>query len=112
VNAEQVARNDAIYRAANERIKSAAEEYEVTGPIPFICECADPGCRDVLLLTMADDEEIRANPRHFVNLPGHDGLAREHVETVRAAPGYIVVEKIGRAGEVVQELDPRQAQHG
>jgi hypothetical protein len=47
-----------------------------------------------------------------VNLPGHDGLAREHVETVRAAPGYIVVEKIGRAGEVVQELDPRQAQHG
>ena len=112
MNAEQVARNDATYRAANERIKSAAEEYEATGPIPFICECADPECRDVLLLTMSEYQEIRANPRHFVNLPGHDELAAEYVETVRAAPGYIVVEKIGRAGEVVQELDPRQARHG
>jgi len=34
------------------------------------------------------------------------------VETVRRAPGYLVVEKVGRAGEIVQELDPRQAQRG
>jgi hypothetical protein len=61
---------------------------------------------------MSEYEEIRANPRRFVNLAGHDQLAAEHVETVRAAPGYIVVEKIGRAGEVVHELDPRPAQHG
>jgi hypothetical protein len=112
VDAEQVARNDAIYREANERIESAAEEYEVAGPIPFICECADPKCRDVVLLTMPEYEEIRANPTHFVNLPGHERLAADHVETVRRAPGYLVVEKVGRAGEIVQELDPRQAQRG
>jgi len=112
MDAEQVARNDAIYRDANERIKSAAEEYEVGGPIPFICECADPECRSVVLLTMSEYEEIRAQPTHFLNLPGHDEIAAGHTETVRTAPSYIVVEKIGRAGEVVEELDPRQARHG
>jgi hypothetical protein len=111
VNAEQVARNDAVFRDANERIKSAAEEYEVGGAIPFICECADPERRGVVLLTMSEYEEIRAQPTHFLNLPGHDGIAVEHTEIVRAAPGYIVVEKIGRAGDVVEELDPRHARH-
>src|SRR5262249_59162763 len=85
----------AIYRDANERIKSAAEEYEVGGPIPFICECADPECRSVVLLTMSEYEEIRAQPNHFLNLPGHDEIAAGHTETVRTAPSYIVVEKSG-----------------
>jgi hypothetical protein len=112
VDAEQVARNDAVYRDANERIKRAAEEYDVTGPLPFICECADPECRSVVLLTMSEYEEIRAHPAHFVNLPEHAEGAQGHAEIVRTAHGYIVVEKIGQAGEVVEELDPRQARDG
>ena len=82
MNAEQVARNDAVYREANERIRSAAVECGVNGQVPFICECADPECRAILLLTLPEYEEIR------------------------------VVEKIGRAAEIVEELDPRQTQHG
>jgi hypothetical protein len=112
VNADQVARNDAIYRDANERIKRAAEEYDVSGPLPFICECADPECRSVVLLTMSEYEEIRGHPAHFLNLPGHAEGAEQHAEIVRTARGYIVVEKTGQAGEVAEGLDPRQARHG
>ena len=72
MEAEQVARNDAIYRAANERIEAAAEEYEVAGPIPFICECADATCTNVVLLTLTQYERIRGHPTHFLNLPGHE----------------------------------------
>ena len=112
MDADQVARNDAIYRDANERIKRAAEDYDVSGPLPFICECADPECRRVVLLTMAEYEEIRAYPTHFLNLPGHAEGALEHAEIVRKADDYIVVEKVGQAGEVVEELDPRESRRG
>ena len=112
MDAEQVARNDAIYRDANERIKSAAEEYEVGGPIPFICECADPECRSVVLLTMSEYEEIRAQPTHFLNLPGHDRDRGRAYRDRADGASYIVVEKIGRAGDVVEELDRRQARRG
>jgi hypothetical protein len=107
VEAEQVARNDAIYRAANERIEATAEEYAVAGPIPFICECADTTCTDVVLVTLTQYERIRAHPTHFLNLPGHELPAKEHVDVVRREPAYVVVEKQGRAAEIVRELDPR-----
>ena len=84
----------------------------MSGPLPFICECADPDCRTVVLLTMSEYEEIRAHPTYFLNLPKHAEGAEEHAETVRTDPGYIVVEKIGQAGEIVEGLDPRQARHG
>lgn len=112
MDADQVARNDAIYRDANERIKRAAEDYDVSGPLPFICECADPECRGVVLLTMAEYEEIRGHPTHFLNLPGHAEGADHYAVTVRKADGYIVVEKVGQAGEVAEGLDPREARHG
>jgi hypothetical protein len=107
VEAAQVARNDAIYRAANERIEAVAQGYEVAGPIPFICECADTTCTAVVLLTLAQYERIRAHPTHFLNLPGHELPANEHVDVVRREPAYLVIEKKGRAAEIVRELDPR-----
>jgi hypothetical protein len=107
VEADQVARNDAIYRAANERIEAAAEEYAVAGPIPFICECADATCTNIVLLTLTQYERIRAHPTHFLNLPGHELPAKEHVDVVHREPSFVVVEKKGRAAEIVKELDPR-----
>lgn len=101
-----MARNDARYREANERIEAAAENYSVSGPIPFICECADPRCTAVVMLTLQEYERIRAEPTHFLNLPGHE-LADGHVRVVRRQPGHLVVEKLGRAAEIVRKLDPR-----
>jgi hypothetical protein len=105
VDAEQVAKNNARYREANERIQSAAEEYTISGPIPFICECADPRCTAVVLLPLHDYERIRAEATHFLTLPGHE--EKGHVQVVRREAAYLVVEKRGPAAEIVEELDPR-----
>ena len=58
---ERIARNQATFRAANERIGAAAGVYDVATPVPFICECADPICTEVVLLELDQYEEIRSD---------------------------------------------------
>jgi hypothetical protein len=53
----------------------------------------------------AEYERIRSAPTHFVVLPGHEIPAVERV--VERTGGYVVVKKLGHAGEVAQETDPR-----
>jgi hypothetical protein len=105
--AERIARNDALFREANERIREKAEEYEVQITVPFICECADPMCRDIVRLGLDEYREIRRNPRYFLNIPGHESVAGGNIEVVDRRDGHLVVEKIGRAGEVAEALDRR-----
>jgi hypothetical protein len=109
VEAEEVARNGAIFRNANERIQEAARELEHEGPVPFICECADPGCRRIVSMTLGEYERIRAHATHFLIAPDHDRVAPEHIEVVAERPGYVVVAEIGEAAEVAAKLDSRSA---
>jgi hypothetical protein len=107
VTQERVARNDAIFREANEGIQEAASTYDVLEQIPFICECADGKCRELLVLSMDEYEEIRGNPRHFLNAPGHVRAGQGAAEVVDERGRYTIVEKTGYAGEIVERLDPR-----
>jgi hypothetical protein len=107
MEAEQVARNDAVFREANERIEEVARDLDHDDRVPFICECADPGCRKVVSMTLGEYERIRADSTHFLIAPNHDRVAPEHVEIVEKQPGYVVVAKIGAAAEVATELDAR-----
>ena len=76
--------------------------------MPFICECAEPSCREVVRLTLAAYREVRGDPRHFVNVPGHQVAAGAAGRVVAQHDGYVVVEKIGYAGQVAEELDTRE----
>ena len=104
LSAERIAKNDATFRAANEKVAAAAEDYELSGRVPFICECAEPSCTDVFLVDLDDYRDVRSHPRRFLNVPGHQGLM------VSAGAGvvledrgtYLVVEKTGRAGEIAE----------
>jgi hypothetical protein len=107
VTQERVARNDAIFREANEGIQEAASKYDLLEQVPFICECADGDCRELIVLSMDEYEEIRGNPRHFLNAPGHVRAAQGAAEVVNDRGRYTIVEKKGYAGELVEELDPR-----
>ncbi len=104
---ERIARNDAIFRAANEDIRESAVEQEFHGLVPFICECAEETCTDIVQLTLSEYEDVRAHPRHFFNAWGHDAAAQGTVDVVNQRDRYVVVEKRGRAGEVAEELDER-----
>lgn len=107
VDAEQVARNDAIFRDANEGIERAARQLGGAERVPFICECVDLSCREVLRLTLSEYEDIRSSPVRFVVAAGHELDETELEQVIARRPGYVVVEKQGEAAPIAAELDPR-----
>lgn len=75
-------------RASNDRIASAAtaHRFDDETPVPFICECADPRCGELLRLTL---DGLRAARRRgcTVTAPSH----AEPGATVYPEPGYWLV---------------------
>ena len=108
-SAERVARNDAAFRQANEEINDVGQSFDRPDDelLPFLCECADMSCTEVLRLTPVEYEAIRRDPTHFINAHGHVRNAKGWGRVVAEFDRYTVVEKIGEAGEVTAELDPR-----
>jgi hypothetical protein len=107
MDAEQVARNDAIFREANEAIERAARELGDGEPVPFICECADLSCRELVRLTLSEYEDVRSSPVRFIAAAGHQLEGTDLEEVVARRPGYVVVEKRAGAAPIAAELDPR-----
>ena len=103
---ERVAFNDDIFRKANdsirERIDEVSDDFDA---LPVICECAEESCTDVVQVPKREYERVRANPRLFFNAPGHDAAAHGWATVVERHRGYVVAEKLGRAGEIVEMLD-------
>lgn len=102
---ERIGRNQALLREVNEAIErghwpSAADEL-----VRFRCECAVLDCNETIELTIAQYERLRQDARRFIVVPGHEVTDVETVIT--STDGYLVVEKQDRAGEVVEQLDPR-----
>ena len=97
--------NEAVFREVNEGIERGQWPGEEERPISFRCECARLGCNDLLELSVNEYESVRANPRRFIVVAGHQRPDVEHVVEVR--PGYLIVEKRDQAGTVAEETDPR-----
>lgn len=109
LSVERIARNDAIFREANEGISDAAEQHVENRQdgvrVPFICECADPNCREIVRVTLEQYREVRSDPRLFLNVRGHQASAQGWAAAVAAQDGYVVVEKLGAAGDIAEELE-------
>lgn len=110
---ERVARNEAAFRRANERLRRdvpnlLASRDELT---PFICECGDSRCMDVIQLTVREYEVVRGRPTRFAVVPGHaTGTERVVTDEVLGdpSPRFAVIEKESpEAQEIVREADPR-----
>jgi hypothetical protein len=72
----------------------------------LVCECSDPSCQEVVLLSWDEYEFIRRAPVRLVVRPDHVQFDSERV--LIEEPGrFAVVEKFGPAREVVAHLDPR-----
>lgn len=94
-----------MFREINESIERGQWPGEEDAPASFRCECARLGCSELLELSVREYERVRAHPRRFIVLPGHE---HEDVETVvENRPGYLVVEKLEQAGEKAEETDSR-----
>jgi hypothetical protein len=105
-SAERVARNNATFRAANEEIRFSAETHRpMESEIPFLCECQRPECTEIVRMSLEAYTEIRSHPRHFLTACGHEGADGSNVRIVEQSPDYAVVEKVGEAGQLVEDLD-------
>jgi hypothetical protein len=103
---ERAARNEAVFRRVNERLEevNAAFESMVDGA-EFVCECADIGCVERIELSIEQYEAVRDVPTHFIVKPGHELADEERI--VDSHGEYLIVEKIGHAGQRATDLDPR-----
>ncbi len=105
---ERVVRNEALFREVNERVQDLALRFGVdrTQPAGFVCECGNEECTQHVDVPLAVYEEVRANARRFVVLPGHVLPEIEHV--VDETADYVIVEKDTPTGVRLVELhDPR-----
>jgi len=97
--------NEALFRQVNESISRGRWPGEEQNEIAFRCECAELGCNALVSLTRAEYEDVRAHPRRFLVLPGHQQPEIESVIATRV--GYVVVQKREEAGRAAEANDPR-----
>ena len=104
---EQAANNEATFRLANESLEAKAGELGFGEErTPYLCECEDERCTELVQLTRQEYEAVRAHAKRFVMTPGH----QEPDDLVfQEEPGYTVIEKHGEEGDLVAEKDPRSA---
>lgn len=107
----KVAENESAFRDANERVRRAAVSYgfEPDQGVPFLCECSDPGCRAIVMLSLEEYEAVRTDSKWFLMLPGHEDSEATNERIVADEEGYCIIEKTGRAGEEAARLDEPRA---
>ena len=110
---ERKALNEGTFREANERLERSA--VEVIGVadgdlVPFLCECPQMECTEVVLLSLKEYERVRsASTQGFAAL-GHEDLEIEDV--LERNERFVMTDKFGRAGEVHTQTDQRNAGDG
>jgi hypothetical protein len=115
VVADERARDAAVeqsrFRAANEWLLRivASYRFEAEDRAPFICECADHGCFETVMLSLKEYERVRATPSRFVVVSGHEEDQATHERVRESEYGYAVVQKIGLAGAEAARRSARTA---
>ena len=109
--AHKVAANQSRFRRSNERLERAAfsHRFELPDRLPFLCECADPSCFEAVMLSIAEYERVRAHPRQFLLVAGHEDAESAYERIIEAEHGYAIVEKVGQAGIDAARFDQRNA---
>jgi hypothetical protein len=97
---ERIAYNEAWSRSLNERRAEWTGGHEARPS--FRCECWQQDCTERIPLSGEDWKMVRAEPIRFAVAPDH--VAKNLEAVVKEFPRFWVVEKVGEAGEVAEEL--------
>ena len=104
----RAARNEILLRDYNERIE--AHHGWVNPPFAeWVCECADEKCVEPVELSIKEYEAVRAEPTHFLVAPSDEHVSPRIEHVVRREERYWIVEKVGIAAEMSEELDRRSS---
>jgi hypothetical protein len=104
----RAARNQSLYREINERVRTINEAFDSILPLgDWICECANEGCTERLELTHEEYESLRADGTRFAVLPDQGHVFPEVEDVVERHDRYWVVEKVGIAATLAEQVNPR-----
>jgi hypothetical protein len=102
---ERAARNEVLFREANEKLGEKRQELDLHGRTPFVCECGDSTCTELVRLALEDYEHVRSHPTWFLIAAGHYADSARPVEDHGS---YVIVEKFGVAGRIAEEENARE----
>jgi hypothetical protein len=105
MNAIKAAKNQTLFREVNERIRNL--DCSVSRA-EFVCECVRPECSEKIEMSLAEYEEIRRVPNHFLVAAGKDHFFPDVERIFETYRGYWVVEKFGQSRAEATRLDPRR----
>lgn len=100
----RIARNESLFREANEAIERGLWPEQEDQLIRFRCECASE-CGQPVEVSPREYERVRQNGRWFIVLEGHEIPGVEDI--VERQPGYLIVRKTDTGGAVAEALNPR-----
>ncbi|HET7138113.1 MAG TPA: hypothetical protein VFI04_07135 [Gaiellaceae bacterium] len=112
--AERAARNQSLFRDANERIQAATPDPRSAEPLPFVCECPETRCTAIIRLEMQEYELVRADAAHFCVAPGHEVCEIDGVRVARVIERremFSLMEKVGIAGDIARQLAAPRGPH-
>lgn len=98
---ERVARNEELFQEINRQIEKLEERLGHPETLAMLCECSKKHCLDGFEVEPAVYQRVRSNPVLFFVVPGHED--REVERIVERSERFLVVEKLGRAAEVVRD---------
>lgn len=99
----RIAENENKARSFNEMLGRDDRGRGTDELAEFLCECGNPDCSQTVEMPIAEYQEVRRNPKSFVVALGHEAGNIEVV--VEQRPTYTVVEKVGRPGDIAEDLD-------
>jgi hypothetical protein len=90
-----VAENQRRFRLANDEIDRARIELRFEGgAVPFLCECPDRSCTEVLPLSPDEYARARAAENRFILLPTH---VPDGEDVVERNERYVLTRKVVEA---------------
>lgn len=102
--AARAAQNESIFRELNDHL-GATSVGSPSDERGFVCECADMSCTEVLVVPLGEYEAVRTDAARFIVAPDEAHVDSKVEKVVEQMDGYWVVEKIGIAGDIAEELD-------
>ena len=104
----QAAKNQSLFREVNERVKDVNASFNPLLELSdWLCECAIETCVERISMTPQEYETVRAKGNHFAVSPDDGHVVPEVERVVEQQDRYWVVEKIGHAGRIAENFDPR-----
>jgi hypothetical protein len=104
---ERLARNEALFRQVNERVRDVSQAFATLDPTPvdFVCECGRQDCAEPIALRLHEYEAVRAAPTQFFVLRNH--VIAEIEQVVADHGSYVIVKKLPGEEEIAEQTDPR-----